>query len=51
MMVLLAPSIVVGLAGFVLYAMAGNAKAQEVGRIMFFCGLLVALLRGIPLIK
>lgn len=30
--------------GALLYAFAGNAKLSEVGRIMFFAGLLAALL-------
>lgn len=32
------------LVGVLLYAFAGNGKAQEIGRIMFFAGLLAALL-------
>jgi Na+/phosphate symporter len=35
--------IVVCVLGLVLYLLASNPKAQEVGRLMFFCGLLVVL--------
>lgn len=30
--------------GVLLYALAANPKAQEIGRIMFFCGFFVFLL-------
>lgn len=30
---------VIALIGLLLYAFAGNSKLQEVGRIMFFCGM------------
>lgn len=32
--------LVVTIAGALVYAFAGNAKAAELGRIAFFCGLL-----------
>lgn len=31
------------LIGLVMYLLMSNPKAQEIGRIMFFCGLLVVL--------
>jgi Na+/phosphate symporter len=34
----------IALAGVLIYALAANPKAVEIGRIMFACGLLVALL-------
>ncbi len=36
-------ALVVALLGLVLYMVATNAKAAELGRIMFFAGLLVTL--------
>lgn len=44
-MITLAISVVVMLLGLLLYCMAANPKYAECGRIMFFCGLLVSLLR------
>jgi hypothetical protein len=41
-------ALVIAIAGLVLY-LAANGKPSEVGRIMLFCGLLVALSRGIKL--
>jgi len=38
-------SIAVMLAGLILYLVAAPPKPQEVGRLMFFAGLLVSLLR------
>ncbi len=35
--------LLVSLVGAVLYTLASNAKVAEVGRLMFACGLLVAL--------
>jgi Na+/phosphate symporter len=32
--------------GLVMYPLMSNPKAQELGRIMFFCGLLVVLLNA-----
>lgn len=40
-------SLLVALVGAFLYALAGNPKLSEIGRIMFFCGLLAFLL-GLP---
>lgn len=34
------------LVGLLMYALSANGKLVEVGRIMFFCGLLAFLLRG-----
>ena len=36
--------LLVALLGALLYGLAASGKAQELGRIMFFCGLLVFLL-------
>lgn len=36
---------VVMVAGVLIYALSSNAKVAEVGRIMFFAGLFVVLLR------
>lgn len=38
-------SVVVMVAGLILYLVAAPPKPQEIGRLMFFAGLLVALLR------
>jgi len=35
--------ILVMLVGLCMYVFMSNTKAQEIGRIMFFCGLLVVL--------
>ena len=35
--------LLVALIGVLMYALATNPKVQEIGRIMFFCGLLVTL--------
>lgn len=35
----------IALLGVLLYALAGNPKVQELGRLAFACGLLVALWR------
>ena len=37
-------SLLVALIGVLMYALAGNPKLQEIGRIMFFDGLLAFLL-------
>jgi hypothetical protein len=37
-------SLLVALVGLVVYALASNPKAAEIGRLMFACGLLVFLL-------
>lgn len=39
-------AVAVGLVGLVLFLVMKSPKAQEVGRIAFVCGLLVALLRA-----
>jgi len=33
--------LLISIIGLLLYGFAGNSKLQEVGRIMFFCGILV----------
>jgi len=43
-MVTLAIAAVVALVGLVVYVLASNAKAQEIGRILFFAGVLALLL-------
>lgn len=37
-------TLLVALIGLLLYGFSANVKVQEIGRIMFFCGLLVFLL-------
>lgn len=37
-------SIAIAIIGVIMYAIATNPKAMEIGRIMFFCGLLAFLL-------
>lgn len=39
-------AVVIAVIGLLMYAWAGNPKLQEVGRIMFFCGLLAFLLEA-----
>jgi Na+/phosphate symporter len=39
--------ILIMIIGALLYFFASNAKWQEIGRIMFFCGLFIAML-GVP---
>lgn len=34
-------ALVIAIIGLLVYMLASNAKAQEVGRILFFCGALV----------
>lgn len=41
---LIALSLLVALIGVLMYALAANPKLVEIGRIAFFCGLLVFLL-------
>ena len=43
-MVILLPVLVL-LVGVLMWALCVNPKLQEIGRIMFFCGLLVTLLK------
>lgn len=38
---------IVALIGLLMYALSTNAKVSEIGRMMFFCGLLTTLLTGI----
>jgi Na+/phosphate symporter len=38
--------LLVALGGLLMYAFASNPKVQELGRIMFFCGVLAFLLKG-----
>jgi len=42
MLVALLPALV-ALVGLVVYVLASNGKAQEIGRLMFACGLLVTM--------
>jgi Na+/phosphate symporter len=44
MMIEMGISGVICIAGALIYAFAANNKLQEIGRIMFFCGLFVSLL-------
>lgn len=46
-MIILLP-LLIALIGLVVWLIATNAKVAEVGRIMFFCGLLVFLWTGGP---
>ncbi len=41
----LAISLVIAIAGVVLYLVSAAPKPQEIGRLMFACGLLAALIR------
>jgi Na+/phosphate symporter len=43
-MVIATIPVLVTLAGALMYALSANPKVNELGRIMFFCGLLVTLL-------
>jgi len=38
--------LLIALIGVLMYALSANPKLNEVGRIMFFCGLLAFLLTG-----
>lgn len=38
--------LLIALVGLLMYALATNSKVIEIGRIMFFCGLLAFLLGG-----
>ena len=42
----IALTLLIALIGVLMYALMDNPKLQEVGRIMFFCGLLAFLLGG-----
>lgn len=48
-MIILLP-LLIALIGVLMYALCANPKLQEVGRIMFFCGLLAFLLKDAPLV-
>lgn len=39
-------TLLVALIGVLMYALCAQPKLQEIGRIMFFCGLLAFLLAG-----
>ena len=43
-MIILLP-LLVALVGVLMYALSANPKLGEIGKIMFFCGLFVTLLR------
>lgn len=43
-------SLLVAIIGLLTYALAVNAKAQEIGRVSFFAGLLAFLLQVGPLL-
>jgi len=38
-------TLIVALVGLLMYALSANPKLVEIGRIMFFCGLLAFLLK------
>mgnify|MGYP007083431297 CR=1 FL=1 len=44
-MVVLLP-LLVAVVGVLIYVLSADPKVQEMGRIMFFCGLLAFLMRG-----
>jgi hypothetical protein len=48
---IIALSLLVAVVGVLMYALSVNAKVQEIGRIGFFAGLLVFLLRAEKLIE
>jgi Na+/phosphate symporter len=37
-------AVIVALVGLILYLLASNPKAAEIGRILFFCGVMAAVL-------
>lgn len=41
-------NVLVAVVGVLMYALSANGKVQELGRIMFFAGLLAFLLTGGP---
>ena len=41
-------SLLIALIGVLMYALCTNGKLQEIGKIMFFCGLFVFLLQFAP---
>ena len=40
-------TLLVALVGLVVFILAANTKVQELGRILFFCGVLAFLLNGV----
>lgn len=42
---IIAISLLVALVGLLMYGFSTNSKIEEIGRVMFFCGLLAFLLR------
>lgn len=44
-MIILLP-LLIAVIGLFMYVLASNPKLQEIGRIMFFCGLLAFLMGG-----
>lgn len=47
-MIIIVTSLVVLIAGVLMYALSANPKLVEIGRLMFFAGLLAFLLGGGP---
>jgi hypothetical protein len=47
---IIALPIVICLIGLLMWVLSANPKLQEVGRIMFFCGLLATLLGAGPVL-
>jgi Na+/phosphate symporter len=45
-MILILTPLLVLIIGLLMYALCVNPKLQEIGRIMFFCGLFVLLFQG-----
>lgn len=43
---IIALTLLVAVIGLLMYVLASNSKVQELGRIMFFCGLLAFLMGG-----
>jgi Na+/phosphate symporter len=43
---IIALTLLVALVGVLMYVLSANPKLQEIGRIMFFCGLLAFLMGG-----
>jgi len=38
-------AVLIALAGLLMYILAANAKVQELGRILFFCGMLAVTMQ------
>ncbi len=47
-MVIYSIALLVALVGLLMYVLASNTKLVEIGRIMFWTGLLAFLLNGVP---